>query len=209
MDDSKKILNKIEWREAATGGLYLGIVYAALSIATRYLQANQQIVSVISAISFFSVAGFLFAYASRMSRQYGVQGYTFFQSMRFILKMSMFAGVIAGIGMFIQNRIAPEIIQQQLEVMRDFYIDKGWDAQLIDQSVSMTERLMLNPLFVVFGGIGSMILYGGLIRTKKGGGWSPLSLTQRSSRRSSSLPQALSPGDSPCWSRSRVGSLPS
>ena len=163
MDDSKKILNKIEWREAATGGLYMGVIYAALSIATRYLQANQQIVSVISAISFFSVAGFLFAYASRMSRQYGVQGYTFFQSMRFILKMSMFAGVIAGIGMFIQNRIAPEIIQQQLEVMRDFYIDKGWDAQLIDQSVSMTERLMLNPLFVVFGGIGSMILYGGLM----------------------------------------------
>ena len=148
MDDSKKILNKIEWREAATGGLYMGVVYAALSIATRYLQANQQIVSVISAISFFSVAGFLFAYASRMSRQYGVQGYTFFQSMRFILKMSMFAGVIAGIGMFIQNRIAPEIIQQQLEVMRDFYIDKGWDAQLIDQSVSMTFLSERVPLVV-------------------------------------------------------------
>ena len=171
MDDSKKILNKIEWREAATGGLYMGVVYAALSIASRYLQANQQIVSVISAISFFSMAGFLFAYASRISRQYGVQGYTFFQSMRFILKMSMFAGVIAGIGMFIQNRIAPEIIQQQLEVMRDFYIDKGWDAQLIDQSVSMIGCLpvsklppsQLNPLFVVFGGIGSMILYGGLM----------------------------------------------
>ncbi len=163
MDDSKKILNKIEWREAATGGLYLGIVYAALSIATRYLQANQQLVSVISAVSFFSVAGFLFAYATRMSRHYGNQGYTFLQSMRFILKMSMFAGIIAGIGMFIQNKIAPETIRQQLEVMRDLYIGKGWDAQLIDQSVSMTEQLMLNPLFVVIGGIGSMILYGGLL----------------------------------------------
>lgn len=163
MDDSKKILNKTEWREAATGGLYLGVVYAALSIATRYLQANQQLVSVISAVSFFSVAGFLFAYASKMSRRYGFQGYTFLQSMRFILKMSMFAGVIAGIGMFIQNKIAPETIRQQLEVMRELYIGKGWDAQLIDQSISMTEQLMLNPLFVVIGGIGSMIIYGGLL----------------------------------------------
>ena len=65
--------------------------------------------------------------------------------------------------MFIQNKIAPETIRQQLEVMRDLYIGKGWDAQLIDQSVSMTEQLMLNPLFVVIGGIGSMILYGGLL----------------------------------------------
>ena len=60
MDDSKKTVNKIEWREAATGGLYLGIVYAVLSIATLYLRNNQQVVSIISAISFFSVAGFLF-----------------------------------------------------------------------------------------------------------------------------------------------------
>ncbi len=163
MDDSKKTVNKIEWREAATGGLYLGIVYAALSIATLYLQNNQQIVSIISAISFFSVAGFLFAYATRMARQYGNRGYTYLQSMRFVLKMSMFAGVIAGIGLFIQNKINPESIRQQLEVTRDLYIGKGWDAQLIDQSFSMTEQLMLNPLFVVIMGVGSMLVYGGLM----------------------------------------------
>lgn len=163
MDDSKKTVNKIEWREAATGGLYLGIVYAVLSIATLYLRNNQQVVSIISAISFFSVAGFLFVYATRMARQYDNRGYTYLQSMRFILKMSMFAGVIAGIGLFIQNKINPESIRQQLEVTRDLYIGKGWDAQLIDQSFSMTEQLMLNPLFVVIMGVGSMLIYGGLM----------------------------------------------
>lgn len=75
----------------------------------------------------------------------------------------MFAGIIVGIGMFVQNKIDPETTRQQIEVVRDLYIGKGWDAQLIDQSISMTEQLMLNPLFVVIGGIGSMIIYGGLL----------------------------------------------
>ena len=69
----------------------------------------------------------------------------------------------AGIGLFIQNKINPESIRQQLEVTRDLYIGKGWDAQLIDQSFSMTEQLMLNPLFVVIMGVGSMLIYGGLM----------------------------------------------
>ena len=138
MDDSKKTVNKIEWREAATGGLYLGIVYAALSIATLYLQNNQQIVSIISAISFFSVAGFLFAYATRMARQYGNRGYTYLQSMRFILKMSMFAGVIAGIGLFL---IGAEYITGKISECMKYYPQiKAEAGNLVGQCCQGVEK---------------------------------------------------------------------
>ena len=135
----EKNLSRTEWREAATGGLYAGLAYALLTIAAHASRSMPGLVTILNAVSFFSFAGFLYFYARRMAAYAGGDGFSYGRSLLFVLKMSLFAGVLAGVGQFVLvNWIDPEGFREQFDLMR-------------------------NPLFAVFSGIFSMLIYGGLL----------------------------------------------
>ena len=109
MKDMERSLSRTEWREAATGGLYAGLAYALLTIAAHAGRSMPGLVTILNAVSFFSFAGFLYFYARRMAAYAGGDGFSYGRSLLFVLKMSLFAGVLAGVGQFVLvNWIDPE-----------------------------------------------------------------------------------------------------
>ena len=112
----EKSFNSIAWREAATGGFYMGLTYAILAIAGHLMRSHTGVASLAGALGFFSIAGFLYFYSSRMAALRGAAGFSFGQSMAFVLRMSLFAGILGGLGMFVLYKwIDPEFFRQQME----------------------------------------------------------------------------------------------
>lgn len=93
----EKSFNSIAWREAATGGFYMGLTYAILAIAGHLMRSHTGVASLAGALGFFSIAGFLYFYSSRMAALRGAAGFSFGQSMAFVLRMSLFAGILGGL----------------------------------------------------------------------------------------------------------------
>ena len=118
MKDMERSLSRTEWREAATGGLYAGLAYALLTIAAHAGRSMPGLVTILNAVSFFSFAGFLYFYARRMAAYAGGDGFSYGRSLLFVLKMSLFAGVLAGVGQFVLvNWIDPEGFREQFDLM--------------------------------------------------------------------------------------------
>ena len=159
MKDMERSLSRTEWREAATGGLYAGLAYALLTIAAHAGRSMPGLVTILNAVSFFSFAGFLYFYARRMAAYAGGDG-----SLLFVLKMSLFAGVLAGVGQFVLvNWIDPEGFREQFDLMVANMAGGGMGEKEAEMAGSLGLKLMRNPLFAVFSGIFSMLIYGGLL----------------------------------------------
>lgn len=157
-------LKNIAWREAATGGLYMGLVYAVLGIVGYVGRSHLVLASLINVLTFFAVGGLLYFYAYRMAIHYGSQGFSYGKSLGFILRMSMFAGVLAGVGMFIlYNWIDPESIKNQIELQAATLVENGWDEKQVEEGSVLSLNLIKNPLAVVFIGVVQLLTYGGIL----------------------------------------------
>ena len=164
MKDMERSLSRTEWREAATGGLYAGLAYALLTIAAHAGRSMPGLVTILNAVSFFSFAGFLYFYARRMAAYAGGDGFSYGRSLLFVLKMSLFAGVLAGVGQFVLvNWIDPEGFREQFDLMFANMAGGCMGEKEAEMAGSLGLKLMRNPLFAVFSGIFSMLIYGGLL----------------------------------------------
>ena len=59
--------------------------------------------------------------------------------------------------------IDPEFFRQQMDLAIATYVENGWDEKAVESAGTIAARMMGNPLFVVFSGVGTMIIYGGLL----------------------------------------------
>ena len=147
MKDMERSLSRTEWREAATGGLYAGLAYALLTIAAHAGRSMPGLVTILNAVSFFSFAGFLYFYARRMAAYAGGDGFSYGRSLLFVLKMSLFAGVLAGVGQFVLvNWIDPEGFREQFDLMVANMAGGGMGEKEAEMAGSLGLKLMRNPL---------------------------------------------------------------
>lgn len=94
----------------------------------------------------------------------GGDGFSYGRSLLFVLKMSLFAGVLAGVGQFVLvNWIDPEGFREQFDLMVANMAGGGMGEKEAEMAGSLGLKLMRNPLFAVFSGIFSMLIYGGLL----------------------------------------------
>lgn len=153
-------LKKIHWREAATGGLWLGIVLCGITVLGYLTRANASLSWLTGALNFLLIVGFILRYGRRMSSYYGPTGFSFIQSVAFTLKMMMFAGIIAGLGQFImQTYVDPAYYR---DIMGETLSESGFNQQEIDLTLTLTIDRR-SPILMIFSGVFSMLLYGGLI----------------------------------------------
>lgn len=119
----EKSFNSIAWREAATGGFYMGLTYAILAIAGHLMRSHTGVASLAGALGFFSIARislFLFEPDGGPARS---RRFSFGQSMAFVLRMSLFAGILGGLGMFVLYKwIDPEFFRQQMDLAIATYV---------------------------------------------------------------------------------------
>ncbi len=157
-------LNKTLWREAATGGLYLGLVYAALSLAAHFGKSVSGVASLCNALCFFAIAGFLYFYARRAAALSGSEGFSFGRCYLLMLRISLFAGVLAGLGQFVLiNWLDPQGFQDQMDLTVATLAENGMSEREVRAAGKLTMSMMKNPIVVVLGGIFGMVIYGGLI----------------------------------------------
>ena len=163
-------LNKITWREAATGGLYTGVGYAVLMIGAYLIQAQTQsqtaLSQTIEVVNFFLLAGLLYYFAVRVRRHYEAAGefFTFGRSWLFVLRMTLFTGVVVGMGTYIlATWIDPQYVERMVNEMVNGYIQHGGNAELYREAGQTAARMMRSPLFMVAGGVFGMVIYGGLL----------------------------------------------
>lgn len=158
---SKEIKNR-EWREAATGGLILGLAFAAINFLGYYITGEDSALRMLTGLLPFLLIGVLsFSYARKISYLYADQGFTIGQSMGFILKMMLFAGVIAGFGNFLT--IMTVDTGQYAEAMKQGLAYMEMAPGEAEKAAQMFSVMIRNPIVMVFSGIISMALYGGLI----------------------------------------------
>lgn len=153
-------LKKAAWREAATGGLILGAIFIVIIVAEYFIRLEPSYAWVTGALNFFSIIAVSYIYARKVSNMYGAAGFTYPQSIGFILKMMLFAGVLAGIGQFVmQTYVDPEYYRELIERT---LTSQGFSDELVNEAVEAMWTLK-NPLMMVFSGMLSMVVYGGLI----------------------------------------------
>lgn len=153
-------LTKISWREAATGGLWLGLALCGVTVVGYLTRMSASLSWATGLLNFLLLAGFILTYGRRMGAHYAAQGFTFIQSIGFTLKMMMFAGIIAGLGQFImQTYVDPQYYR---DIMETTLQGSGFSQEQIDMTlaVAFDQR---SPVLMIFSGAMSMLIYGGLI----------------------------------------------
>ncbi len=149
-------LSKISWREAATGGLLLGLALCASMVLAYLIREQSALAWLPGALDFVFLGGFIMAYGRRMGAHYGPRGYSFVQSIGFSLRLMLFAGVIAGLSQFVlQTYVDPDYYRGVVETTYRA-LDTEVPRDQLDQALT-------NPVIMAISGALSMLIYGGLI----------------------------------------------
>ena len=133
---------KLVWKEAATGGLYLGLALVAVMVISYLGRMDATLSWVPGLLNFAALVLFILFYARKVSHYYASTGFYYPQSLAFILKMMLFAGVLAGVGQFIlQNYVDPGYYTSVIETTLK---ESGFKEE--DISLTMETGVMRNPI---------------------------------------------------------------
>lgn len=156
----EKNLKQIAWKEAATGGLYLGLIFVVIQFLGYGLRSSQSSAWLPGLLNFAALLTIPYIYAHRMAVARGAAGFTYGQSIGFILRMMLFAGILSGIGQFVlQNYIDPRFYLEQFELALQ---KQGFSESLTEQIMSNI-WILKNPFMMISSGILGMLIYGGVI----------------------------------------------
>ncbi|MDR2936022.1 MAG: DUF4199 domain-containing protein [Rikenellaceae bacterium] len=163
MDASE--LKKTFWNEAATGGLILGLLMFGLSYVVYVLDWAISHGTIVSFLQVLLMGGVIWAMGTRMTRFRGpVLGFPYGQSMKLVLAIMFFAGIIHGLGEFLlQMVIAPEYFKHLYE---EALLNSGQSEAVVEQAMAMREKIevyLKNPLVMVLSGILTMCFMGGIV----------------------------------------------
>ncbi len=133
MEDIKSIRN----REAATGGLVLGVVLFITEFASYLAKGDQTVKTVISFVNVGLISYILYYFARRYADIRGNMGTSYGVAFGYILIVSLFGGVIYGTLYYIlTNFIDPA-----------FYEQLGRDAIINAKNVSNDEKELALKIF--------------------------------------------------------------
>lgn len=151
---------KLVWHDAATGGLYLGLTLVAILVISYLGRLEGSSLSWIPGIlNFLALVVFLLLYARKVGAYYRTTGFYYPQSLAFILKMLLFAGVLAGIGQYILlNFVDPGYYNAVLE---NTLTESGFKQEDID--LAMQTGVIKSPMLMVLSSVIGMLLYGGVV----------------------------------------------
>ncbi len=154
---AKSIYQTVFWKEAATSGFKLGIALLVVITIDTLATLQPERSWIVTLLRFAAIAGAAYYFPGQLARRCGHEGLSYGQSVSYILALMFFAGIIDGLVQFVfHNYLAPAYFQEMMTRTLEI---AGIDPAVAD----MTRTMMNNPVFMVFSGIFSLILYGGFI----------------------------------------------
>ena len=157
MDNAK--YKKIRLREAAMGGLILGLWLSGVSLLSYVADfAGRNIIALPNLLNIVGWVTLIFIFTKRVASAYGDRGFSYGQSMGFIIIMMLFAGFIHGTGQWLLYMHDPDYYISIIEVALG---EAGIPDSQTEEMLKVTQ-IMYNPVVMIFSGIMSMLIYGGL-----------------------------------------------
>lgn len=146
------------WRDAAVAGGIIGLLLFLVAVVNVNVEAKS-VKTMLSLVNFLILGYFIYYFARKRSLKYGSEGFTYGQSMSYILAMMIFTGFIMGIGNYLLiNFIAPEAYEQIFEEALE--ANPFYDPDTMDGLITTIRR---NVFINLFSGIFSYVLYGGIL----------------------------------------------
>lgn len=146
------------WSDASRYGVIVGSAEILFLLAGALLRGNG-LISLLELVTFITL---LYLFTKRRATLYGgAEGYSYGDGLRYILWVSIFAGILCGAYEIIaRNWLFPayyrEQLQQSLVVLSQL---KMTNAQLTEAK-SMSETMLFSPIWIVLGDTLSMLLRG-------------------------------------------------
>lgn len=145
------------------GGV-IGIVILIINIIQINLPTGS-VTTLLSLVKFLAFGYLLYYYARKRSIKYdAADGFSFGQSMGYILAMMLFTGFILGLADFVLgNYIVPEYYEESFAAMLDNNPMYDPDTPEGERMLSLLDAYRRSPVANALGGIFSYLIYGGLL----------------------------------------------
>lgn len=150
------------WRDAARYGGIIGLALMASMLINEF--SGHRLAILKGAIDFCVLVGFIYVFARRRSQIYGSSGFSFAQSIGYIILMMVFAGVITGVAEYLAvNFISPVYYEEAFGVAFESNPLIAANIEMYESSLEVIDELLKNPVIYIVGGVIGQIIYGGII----------------------------------------------
>lgn len=149
------------WRDASQGGAGLGLAGVIFSLAGMLWSAGGFIFNL---ANFVVTIYLLFYYTRRRSMLYSAEeGFSYTQSLGFIVAMGIFAGIIAGAYQVVaSNFLFTEMFEQTVATSLETLKQTGiYNNEMMDQMSGLMRSYIFSPIPVLISNVvGNMLIFG-------------------------------------------------
>ena len=149
------------WRDASQGGAILGVAGMVFSLASMLWSAGAFIFSL---ANFVVTLYLLFYFTRRRSMLYPAEeGFTYSQSLGFIVSMGIFAGIIAGAYQIVaSNFLFSDVFEQTLATSLDTLKQTGvYNNDMMDQMSDLMRSYTFSPIPALISNVvGDVLIFG-------------------------------------------------
>ena len=146
------------WSEASRGGAIIGLVCTAFSLLGMLIPS---VAFVFNLASFVAIIYLLFHFTRSRAALYTQEGFTFAQSLGFMVAMALFTGIVAGAYQIVaSNFFFTEKYEEILNTTIATYSQMGvLDNATIDKMSSMMRNYIFSPIYVLISNVLSYLFY--------------------------------------------------
>lgn len=144
------------WSDASRCGAIIGLACVAFGLLSMLISSLS---FVLSLANFVVMIYLLFYFARKRSMLYINEGFTFMQSLGFIVAMGLFTGIVMGAYQIVaSNFLFPDKFEETLNVAISTYSQMGvLDNSTIDMMSGMMRKYIFSPIPVLFSNILSYV----------------------------------------------------
>ncbi len=151
--------NNSFWNEASRCGAIVGLVNVAFSLVGMMIPS----IAFIASLANFAATIYLLFYYTRRRAQRFSEGYTYSQSLGFIIAIGLFAGIVAGAYQIVaSNFLFTEAFEQTYNTTIATLQQSGvYNNEMMDQMSSMMRSYIFSPIPALLSNIvGNVFLFG-------------------------------------------------
>ena len=148
------------WNEASRGGAIVGLANVAFSALGMFIPS---ISFVASLVNFVVTIYLLFHFTRRRSLLFIKEGYTYSESLGFIVAMGMFAGIISGAYQIVaSNFLFTDMFEQTMNTTIATLQQSGvYNNDMVDQMTGMMRSYIFSPIpCLISNVISNVLLFG-------------------------------------------------
>ena len=146
------------WSEASRGGAIIGLVGIAFALLGMLIPSVAFVFNLASFVAFIYL---LFHFTRSRAALYTQEGFTYSQSLGFIVAMALFTGIVMGAYQIVaSNFLFTEKFEETLNQAIAAYSQMGvLDNATMDKMSSMMRNYMFSPIYVLISNVLSYIFY--------------------------------------------------